>query len=92
MEVETAPSISSIMEPVLVKYKHVFHEEGSNDFQDTDLGEHQIVTGDAKPIRKPPTEYHSPSGKRWKTRYRTSWKKGLLKKVHRLGQPSSTST
>jgi hypothetical protein len=42
------------MEPVLLKYRHVFHEDGSNDFQGTDLVEHIIVTGDAKPIRKPP--------------------------------------
>ena len=37
-----------------MKYRHVFHEEGSNDFRGTDLVEHKIVTGDAKPIRKPP--------------------------------------
>jgi hypothetical protein len=40
------------MEPVLVKYRHVFHQEGSNDFKGTDLVEHRIVTGNAKPIRK----------------------------------------
>ena len=32
-----------------VKDIHVFHE-GRNDFQGTDLAEHKIVTGDAKPI------------------------------------------
>jgi len=37
-----------------MKYKHVFHQEGSNDFKGTDLVEHRIVTGDAKPIRKAP--------------------------------------
>jgi len=42
------------MEPVLRKYRHVFHVKGSNDFRGTDLIEHRIVTGDAKPIRKPP--------------------------------------
>jgi hypothetical protein len=42
------------LEPVLVKYRHVFHEGGSNDFQGTDLVEHKIVTEDANPIRKPP--------------------------------------
>ena len=30
----------SVMEPVLVKYKHVFQNEWSNDFQVTDLVEH----------------------------------------------------
>jgi hypothetical protein len=44
----------SVMEPLLMKYRHVIHQEGSNDFNGTDLVEHRIVTGDAKPIRKAP--------------------------------------
>ena len=44
----------SVMEPLLLKFRHVFHEEGSNDFRGTDLVEHKIVTGNAKPVRKPP--------------------------------------
>ena len=48
------PAERSVMEPILLKYRHVFHEEGSIDFQGTDLVEHIIVTGDAKPVRKPP--------------------------------------
>jgi hypothetical protein len=54
----------SVMEPLLMKYRHVFHQEGSNDFKGTDLVEHRIVTGDAKPIRKAPTGFHLPLGKR----------------------------
>ena len=42
------------MEPILIKYRHIFHEEGSNDFRGTDLVEHKIVTGNERPIRKPP--------------------------------------
>jgi len=42
------------MEPVLVNYRHIFHEERSNDFQDSDFAEHKIVTADEKPIRKSP--------------------------------------
>jgi hypothetical protein len=42
----------SVLEPVLVKYRNVFHREENNDFRGTDLVEHIIVTGDAKPIRK----------------------------------------
>jgi len=49
----------SVLEPVLRKYRHVFHNEGNNDLRATDLIEHRIITGDAKPIRKPP-EYHLP--------------------------------
>jgi hypothetical protein len=60
----------SVIEPVLVKYRHVFHGEGSNDFQGTDLIEQKIVTGDAKPIRKHLTEYHLPLEKKWKIRFR----------------------
>jgi hypothetical protein len=44
----------SVMEHVLRKYRHIFHVEGSNDFKGTDLVEHRIITGDAKPIRKAP--------------------------------------
>jgi hypothetical protein len=39
---------------VLRKYRHVFHQEGSNDFKVTDLVEHKIVTGESRPIRKAP--------------------------------------
>jgi hypothetical protein len=41
-----------VMEPFLMKYREVFHQECSNDFKGTDLVEHRIVKGDAKPIRK----------------------------------------
>jgi hypothetical protein len=44
----------AVMEPVLTKYRHVFHKEGSHDFPGTDLVEHRILTGDSKPIRKSP--------------------------------------
>lgn len=43
-----------VLEPVLRKYRHVFHDEQSNDFKSTDVVEHQIDTGDVKPIRRPP--------------------------------------
>jgi hypothetical protein len=42
-----------LIEPVLLKYSHIFHDEGTNDFKGTDLLEHQIITGDAQPIRRP---------------------------------------
>ena len=29
------------MESILIKYRHIFHEEGSNDFRGTDLVEHR---------------------------------------------------
>ena len=42
------------IEPVLLKYAHVFHDEESNDFKGTNVVEHQILVGDAAPIRRPP--------------------------------------
>jgi len=42
------------IEPVLVKYAHVFHDENNYDFKGIKFIEHQILVGDAKPIRKPP--------------------------------------
>ena len=44
----------SVMQAVLGKYTHVFHREGGDDFQGTDVVEHRIIKGDVKPIRKPP--------------------------------------
>jgi hypothetical protein len=41
-----------VMEPLLKEYRHVFHQEGSNEFKGTDLAENEIVTGDARPISK----------------------------------------
>jgi hypothetical protein len=48
------PEERPVLEPVLVKYRHVFHREGSNEFRGTDLAEHKIITGNARPIRKSP--------------------------------------
>ena len=44
----------SVMQVDLGKCRNVFHRVGSDDFQGTDVVEHRIITGDAKPIRKPP--------------------------------------
>jgi hypothetical protein len=41
------------IEPVLINYAHVFHDEKANDFKGTQVIEHRILVGDAKPIRKP---------------------------------------
>jgi hypothetical protein len=43
-----------VMEPVLRQYKNNFYVEGYNEFQATDLIEHSIDAGQAKPIRKRP--------------------------------------
>jgi hypothetical protein len=43
-----------VMEAVLLKYGHVFHDESEGTFTGTDMVEHRIITGDAKPIRRAP--------------------------------------
>ena len=52
------------IEPVLLKYAHVFHDEDSNDFKGTNVVEHQILVSDAAPIRRPP--YRTPYALRQK--------------------------
>jgi hypothetical protein len=42
------------MESVFVNYRRIFHEEWSDDFQNSGFAEHKIVTADAKLIRKSP--------------------------------------
>jgi hypothetical protein len=42
------------IEPVLVKYAHIFHDEETNGFKGTSVIEHQIPVGDAQPIRRHP--------------------------------------
>jgi hypothetical protein len=44
----------AVMEPVLREYRHVFHDKRDYEFRGTDLIGHRFITGDAKPIRKPP--------------------------------------
>ena len=39
------------IEPVLLKYAHVFHDEESNDFKATDVVEHEINLNDPTPVR-----------------------------------------
>jgi hypothetical protein len=46
------------IEPVLQKYAHCFPDEDSNDFRGTNVIEHEIHVGDARPIRCPP--YRTP--------------------------------
>jgi len=66
------------IEPVLMKYAHVFHDENTNDFKGTKVIEHQILVGDAKPIRKPP--YRTPFVLRqeMETQVQEMLKKGVI--------------
>jgi len=42
-----------LIEPVLLKYAHLFHDEEMNDFKGTSVVEHEIPLNDTRPIRKP---------------------------------------
>jgi hypothetical protein len=44
----------AVMEPILRRFRHVFHDETDSKFEGTDLVEHRIITGDAPPFRKAP--------------------------------------
>ena len=45
---------SKIIEPVLIKYAGIFHDDEDNDFKSTDVVVHKIETADATPIKKAP--------------------------------------
>ena len=46
------------IEPIIMKYAHIFHDEETNDFEGNTVIEHEIPIGDARPIRRPP--YRTP--------------------------------
>jgi hypothetical protein len=47
------PSESTVIEPVINRYDHIFHDDGNNNFKIMHLVEQKmIITGNAQPIRK----------------------------------------
>ena len=68
----------AVMEPILIKYRRIFHEESSNDFRGTNLVEHKIVTGNAKPIRKPPYRVPFALRKEMENQIETMLRKGVI--------------
>ena len=65
------------LEPVLLRYAHVFHEQ-TNDFKGTTVIEHQILVDNARQIRKP--QYHVPYSLReeMKTQVENILQKGVI--------------
>jgi len=53
-----------IIEPVLIKYAEIFHDDENNDFKSTNVVVHKIETGDSAPIREAP--YKTPFSLRQK--------------------------
>ena len=68
-----------ILEPVLLKYAHVFSDEETSDFEGTDIIDHQILVGDARPIRRP--HYRSPFAfcDEMKTQVENMLRKGVIR-------------
>ena len=47
-----------VIEPILLKYAHVYHDEETNDFQGMNVLEHHVPVVDMQPIRRSP--YRTP--------------------------------
>ena len=67
-----------MLEPVLLRYAHVFHDEQTNEFKGTTVIEHQILVDNGRPIRKP--QYRVPYSLReeMKTQVENILQKGVI--------------
>jgi hypothetical protein len=54
------PEERQIIEPVLQKFAHVFHDEETNDFKSTNIIEHHILLEDHNPSDDPNTRPQPP--------------------------------
>lgn len=77
----------SVMESVFVNYRRIFHEEWSDDFQNSGFAEHKIVTADAKLIRQSPYRVPFALRNEMEDQVQNMLIRKLLRKVHRRGQP-----
>jgi hypothetical protein len=68
----------AVLEPVLRKYRHVFHDDEVAEFKGTDLVEHRIITGDARPIRKAPYRVPYALREEMEGQVREMLKKGVI--------------
>ena len=68
-----------LIDPILLKYAHVFHDEESSDFKGTNFIEHEIPIGDAQPIRRP--QYRTPYAlrKEMQTQVENMFDKGVVR-------------
>jgi len=67
-----------VLEPVLRKFRHVFHHDEDAELKGTDLVEHRIITGDAKPVRKAPYRVPYALREEMETQVRDMLKKGVI--------------
>jgi len=73
------------IEPILIKYAHIFHDEDSNDFKGSTVIEHHLPVGDVQPIRRP--QYRTPYALRgeMEKKVQKSSKKGSFAPAPRPG-------
>ena len=71
-----------VIEPILWKYAHVFHDEKTNDFPRTNIVELYIPVDDVQPIRRPP--YRTPFALRqeMQSQIQTMLDKLVIRKSH----------
>jgi hypothetical protein len=65
------------IEPVLLRYAHLFHDEDSNDFKGADVIEHRSLTGDARHIKRSQCRVPYTLRGEMKTQIDTVLKRGL---------------
>jgi len=68
----------AVLEPILRKYRHVFHDDEAVEFKATDIVEHRIITGDARPIRKAQYRVPYPLREEMEGQVRTMLKEGVI--------------
>jgi hypothetical protein len=73
-----------LIEPVLKKFAHVFHDEDINDFKSTTVVEHKIIVTDPTPIRRP--QYRTPFALRgeMESQVKDMLSKGMIRKSQSL--------
>ena len=68
-----------MIEPMIMKTAHVFHNDESNYFKGNDALEHQIVLEDTRPIRKPQHRVPYALKDEMKTRVKKMLYKGVIR-------------
>jgi hypothetical protein len=73
---------SEIIEPVLILYAEIFHDEENNDFKSTKIIEHRIETGDSPSIKKAPYKVPFALRQEMNRQVQTMLDKGVIRPSH----------
>jgi len=71
-----------IIEPVLIKYAGIFHDDEDYDFKSTNVVVHKIETGDATPIKKAPYKTPFALGQEMNRQVQKMLDKGVISPSH----------